>query len=81
MGLLGAAGQNRQNFASENRGRPAVAATARELGIPAEVLDARKTAVLEPGMRMDISGAIHYPVDCHLTSHRFLAALREPGGR
>ena len=54
----------------------AAAAKARELGIPAEVLDATATAALEPAVRMDISGAIYYPLDCHLTPNRFLVALR-----
>jgi len=54
----------------------AVARQARDLGIPAEVLDARQTAALEPGVRMDVSGAVFYPQDCHLTPHRFLGALR-----
>lgn len=54
----------------------AVARQARGLGIPAEVLDASQTAALEPGVRLDVSGAVFYPLDCHLTPHRFLGALR-----
>ena len=52
------------------------AAKARDLGIPADVLDARQTAALEPDVRMDIAGAVCYPLDCHLTPHRFLGVLR-----
>ena len=50
-------------------------AAARQLGIPAEVLTPEATAKLEPGIRMEIAGAVHYPLDCHLTPHRFIDAL------
>jgi D-amino-acid dehydrogenase len=53
-----------------------VAAQARALGVPAEVLDARQTAQLEPNVRLDILGAVFFPKDCHLAPDRFLAALR-----
>ncbi len=53
-----------------------MAETARALGIPAHVLDARATAALEPGVRMTIAGAVHFPQDCHLTPQRFLADLQ-----
>ena len=46
---------------------------ARRHGIPAEVLDARQTAILDPGLRMSIAGAVHYPKDCHLSPDRFVA--------
>jgi D-amino-acid dehydrogenase len=49
---------------------------ARGLGIPAEVLDARKTAALDPDARMDIVGAVYFPKDCHLVPHLFLAFLK-----
>jgi D-amino-acid dehydrogenase len=51
------------------------AARARQLGLPAEVLDAPQTARLEPGVRMNIAGAVFFPKDCHLNPERFLAAL------
>lgn len=54
----------------------AMAATARALGVPAEVLDAKATARLDPGIAMDIAGAIHFPMDCHLSPERYLAALQ-----
>jgi D-amino-acid dehydrogenase len=53
-----------------------MAAQARALGLPAEVLDARQTAALDPGARLDIAGSIHFPLDCHLTTDRFMAALQ-----
>jgi D-amino-acid dehydrogenase len=48
---------------------------ARALGISAEVLDARGTAALDPGVRMDVAGSVHYPGDCHLAPHRLVAGL------
>jgi D-amino-acid dehydrogenase len=53
-----------------------MAAQARALGIPAEVLDAKQTAALDPGARLDIAGSVHFPLDCHLTTDRFMAALQ-----
>ncbi|HZT22633.1 MAG TPA: FAD-dependent oxidoreductase [Verrucomicrobiae bacterium] len=50
---------------------------ARALGIPAEVLDARQVAALDPGVRLDIAGAVHYPLDGHLTPARLMAALQQ----
>jgi D-amino-acid dehydrogenase len=52
------------------------AAHARELGLPAEVLDAQQTAALDSGARMDVAGAVHFPLDCHLSPARFMAALQ-----
>ncbi|MBI5775264.1 MAG: FAD-dependent oxidoreductase [Verrucomicrobia bacterium] len=52
------------------------AARANELGVPAAVLDARQGAALEPGVRMDIAGAVHFPEDAHLSPGRFMAALK-----
>lgn len=48
---------------------------ARRLGLPAEVLDARATASLEPGVRMDVVGSVYYPKDCHLAPRLFVAWL------
>ncbi|MEY4006410.1 MAG: hypothetical protein RLZZ221_2506 [Verrucomicrobiota bacterium] len=44
----------------------AFAAQARELGVPAEVLDAAATARLDPGVRLSIAGSIYFPKDAHL---------------
>ena len=53
-----------------------MAEQARALGIPADVLDPKQTAALDPGARLDIAGSIHFPMDCHLTTDRFMAALQ-----
>jgi D-amino-acid dehydrogenase len=52
------------------------AARANELGVPAEVLDARQAAALDPGITMDIAGAVYFPKDAHLSPNRFMAALQ-----
>ena len=53
-----------------------MAAQAVALGIPAEVLDAKQTAALDPDVRMDIAGSIYFPKDCHLQPDRFLNGLQ-----
>ena len=51
-------------------------AQANALGVPAEVLDAKQTAALDPGVRMEIAGAVYFPLDCHLATQRFMAVLQ-----
>ncbi len=52
-----------------------IAAQARKLGIAAEVLDARQAAARDPGVRMDIAGAVYFPGDCHFAPDRVMARL------
>jgi len=52
---------------------------ANELGVPAQVLDAKGAAALDPGITMDIAGAVLFPKDAHLTPGRFMSALRAHG--
>lgn len=52
-----------------------VAARARTLDIPARVLTPAEAAQIDPGIRMAIAGAVHFPLDCHLDPARLLAAL------
>lgn len=63
----------------------ATARKARELGVPAEVLNQAQTAALDPAVRMDVAGSVYFPKDCHLTPAKFMAVLREQiaklGGR
>lgn len=58
-----------------------VAARARELGVPAEPLDPKQVASLDPGITMSIAGAVHYPKDCHLSPGRFMAMLHREAVR
>lgn len=53
----------------------AAAATANALGVPAQVLDAKGIASLDPGVTMDIAGGVYFPKDCHLSPGRFMASL------
>jgi D-amino-acid dehydrogenase len=52
------------------------AAYARSLGLPANVLDAAAVQALEPGVRLSVVGAVHYPLDAHLEPTRLMAYLR-----
>jgi D-amino-acid dehydrogenase len=60
--------------ALEEEGR--TAEQAQGLGIPAEVLNARDTAKLEPAIQMNIAGSVYFPRDCHLTPQRFMARMK-----
>jgi D-amino-acid dehydrogenase len=52
-----------------------VAEMAKKLGLAAEVLTPEETAKLDPGVRMDIAGAVYFPQDCHLTPQKLVAGL------
>jgi D-amino-acid dehydrogenase len=47
----------------------------RKLGIPSDVLDPAAARRLDPGLRMDVAGAVYFPLDCHLSPKRLMAAL------
>jgi D-amino-acid dehydrogenase len=53
----------------------AVAARSRELGMPAEVLDAKGVAALEPSLTLDVLGGVLYPLDAHLVPQRLVATM------
>ncbi len=52
------------------------AARARELGVPVEVLDAKQTAALDPGITMSVAGSVFFPKDAHLAPNRFMSELQ-----
>jgi D-amino-acid dehydrogenase len=52
-----------------------LAAMANQLGIPAEVLDAKATAALDPAVTMDVCGSVFFSQDCHLAPGRFIEAV------
>ncbi|MBB5350327.1 D-amino-acid dehydrogenase [Haloferula luteola] len=52
-----------------------MAHAAHEIGVEAEVLDAKATAELDPGVTMDVVGSVHFPKDCHLDPSRFMATM------
>ncbi len=56
---------------------------ASQLGLRAEVLNARQTAERDPGVTMDVAGSVYFAQDCHLTPQKFVAELTralEEGG-
>ena len=52
-----------------------LAARSRELGMPAEVLDAKQVEAMEPGVTFDILGGVLYPLDAHLVPGKLVATL------
>ncbi|TWU46350.1 D-amino acid dehydrogenase small subunit [Rubripirellula tenax] len=48
---------------------------AERLGVPVKVLSAPEAAELDPSITMDISGAVYYPKDCHLSPNRLMSAM------
>ncbi len=55
------------------------AAQANALGVPAEVLNAAQVAKLDPGVTMDVAGAVYFPKDAHFTPDRLMAVLQTQG--
>src|SRR5204863_8230712 len=53
------------------------AAHANQLGVPAEVLDAKALAKLDRDVTMDVAGGVYFPKDCHLSPNRFMAGLKQ----
>jgi D-amino-acid dehydrogenase len=53
----------------------AMAVRGRKLGLAAEILTPGEASELQPGLGMDIAGAVYFPDDCHLIPDRFLAGL------
>lgn len=54
-----------------------MAEKANALGMPAEVLDAKATAALDPAVTMDVCGSVFFPKDCHLSPSRFISAVED----
>jgi D-amino-acid dehydrogenase len=52
------------------------AAQANQLGVPAEVLDAKRVAKLDPGVTMAVAGAVYFPKDAHFTPEKYISALQ-----
>jgi D-amino-acid dehydrogenase len=47
----------------------------RGLGIPSELVSAVDAMRLEPALRMEIAGGVYFPLDCHLSPRKLMAAL------
>ena len=54
----------------------AFAKQANDLGVPAEVLDAKGLTQLDPDVTMNVAGGVYFPKDCHLSPNRFMSALK-----
>jgi D-amino-acid dehydrogenase len=54
-----------------------VAKEANEIGLQADVLDAKSTAQLDPTITMDVAGSVYFPQDCHLSPGRFMVSIRQ----
>jgi len=52
-----------------------LAGKARGLGLDAEALSPEGLRVLEPGLGMDVLGAVHYRCDAHLSPHKLMPQL------
>src|SRR5688572_569444 len=50
---------------------------ARDLDLPVEIVSATRAAELDPGITMDISGAVFYPLDCYLDPRLLMSKLTE----
>jgi D-amino-acid dehydrogenase len=59
----------------------AMAARANALGVPAEVMDSKAVAALDPTVTMDVAGGVYFPKDAHLSPGRFMAGLLSECGR
>jgi D-amino-acid dehydrogenase len=65
--------RTRAGLEEETRG----AREARELDLPVEILTPARAADIDPGIGMDIAGAVFYPLDCHLDPRLLMRKLTE----
>jgi D-amino-acid dehydrogenase len=85
-----ASGEDAMDFGLEQRGllmlyktakageeEAAAAHGARALGLRIEELDAKGVAAMEPGVELDVAGAVYYADDCMLRPRVFLAGLEK----
>ena len=61
--------------AAAERDELEMAETAQQLGIDAIHLTPEKLKQVEPGIQMDVRGAVHYPGDAHITPHVFMRQM------
>lgn len=52
-----------------------MAEAAHHLGIDTNHLTPEKLKQVEPGIQMDVRGAVHYPGDAHITPHEFMRQM------
>jgi len=61
--------------AAAERDELEMAEAAHQLGIDAIHLTPEKLKQVEPGIQMDVRGAVHYPGDAHVTPHVFMRQM------
>ena len=54
-----------------------IAQRARDLGVPAQTLNATETSALDPNITLDVLGSVYYPKDCHLDPSQLMSSLKE----
>jgi D-amino-acid dehydrogenase len=52
-----------------------LAEMAQRLGLPGSALSPSEVAEMEPGIRMNVAGAVYYPQDCHMVPDKVMASL------
>lgn len=52
-----------------------LARLANQVGVEAQILNAKQTAALEPGTRLAIAGSVYFPIDAHLSPRKFIPAM------
>ena len=52
-----------------------LAALANSVGVEAKILTPAQVAALEPGARIDIAGAVYFPIDAHISPRKFMPAM------
>jgi len=52
-----------------------LAALANSVGVEAQMLTPQQVAALEPGARMEIAGAVYFPIDAHISPRKFMPAM------
>lgn len=52
-----------------------IAYHAHAMGMEANILSADEAQRMDPGVELDVAGAVHFPMDAHLTPNAFLSAL------
>ncbi len=52
-----------------------VAEKAEQLGVEARILNSTEAAELDPGIELNILGAVYFPLDCHLSPNRLMASI------
>lgn len=50
---------------------------AKQLGMPAKVLNKEEVQAMEPNVELDVMGGVHYPMDMHLNPATFVESLRK----